>query len=168
MKITLHTDTLSRTDILVLRALADALSAVAAIPAQEVQPQPAVGDNTGSEVACSHQADLAEGSVELPPLAQLPEAPSPTKEPEIEEPQPRKRGRPKLEQPASPEPVLELPEPPIVLEAEVTLDDVKNKLKGYVAKNGLAEGIALLKEFGCQRISELDRAQYPQFIERCG
>ena len=163
MKITLHTDTLSRTDILVLRALADALSAVAAIPAQEVQPQPAVGDNTGSEVACSHQADLAEGSVELQPLAQLPEAPSPA-----EEPQPRKRGRPKLEQLATPEPVLELPEPPIVLEAEVTLDDVKNQLKGYVAKNGLAEGIALLKEFGCQRISELDRAQYPQFIERCG
>ena len=172
MKITLHTERLSNTDALILRALADALERSETFPAQEVQPQPAVGDNTGSEVACSHQADLAEDSVELPPMAQLPEAPSPSLEPELDEPKPRRGRPPKLEQPVVEQitiPVpLPLPEPPIVLETEVTLDEVKDRLKSYVAKNGLSEGILLLKEFGCARISELDRAQYPQFIERCG
>jgi len=48
-----------------------------------------------------------------------------------------------------------------------TLDDVRAALQRYTAANSMPQGIALLKNYGASRISELDIDQYALFIAEC-
>lgn len=50
---------------------------------------------------------------------------------------------------------------------EQTIDDVRAALQRYTAVHGMPDGIALLKNYGAGRISELGVEQYPLFIAEC-
>lgn len=60
------------------------------------------------------------------------------------------------------DPVAAQPAPAIV-----TIDQVRDALKGYTMKNDVKAGIALLAKFGAQRISELEPNQYAAFVVEC-
>lgn len=51
--------------------------------------------------------------------------------------------------------------------ADLTIDDVRAALQRYTAVHGMPDGIALLKNYGAGRISELGLEQYPLFIAEC-
>lgn len=78
---------------------------------------------------------------------------------------PKKRGRPKKENPtpapASVEPPAMDAEPstpdsaPAPTAAKPILDDLRNALMALTAKSGMAAGLELLQEFGCQRVTEI-------------
>ncbi|VWC95623.1 hypothetical protein BLA39750_02201 [Burkholderia lata] len=48
-----------------------------------------------------------------------------------------------------------------------TIDDVRAALQRYTEKHSMQHGITLLKNYGANRISELDAAQYGLFIAEC-
>jgi hypothetical protein len=48
-----------------------------------------------------------------------------------------------------------------------TIDDVRAALQRYTAANSMPQGIALLKNYGAGRISELREDQYSLFISEC-
>jgi hypothetical protein len=50
---------------------------------------------------------------------------------------------------------------------EASIDDVRAALQRYTAVHGMPDGIALLKNYGAGRISELGVEQYPLFIAEC-
>lgn len=49
----------------------------------------------------------------------------------------------------------------------VTADDAKQALMDVNAKHGMARAIAVLKEFGASRVSELPEGEWQQFVARC-
>lgn len=49
-----------------------------------------------------------------------------------------------------------------------TLDDIRNALKTYTSKHGMDAGIALLKSFEAQRVSELAAEKYAEFVAKAG
>lgn len=51
--------------------------------------------------------------------------------------------------------------------APLTIDDVRAALQRYTAANSMPLGIALLKNYGAGRISELREDQYALFIAEC-
>jgi len=83
---------------------------------------------------------------------------------------PKKRGRkPKAQVEAAP--VDDTPDPypvdEVVETVTLSLDDARVALKGYTERHGMARAIALLNEYGCQRVSELKADQFGEFIQDC-
>ena len=70
------------------------------------------------------------------------------------------------EQHPEPQPV----EAPVFNESEsapiYTLDDVRSALQGFTATKSIEDAMALLREFGAARISELKEEDYAAFIEK--
>lgn len=149
--------------------LSEILRVLASFPGN-TQPQVV---NSGSVAALEHGADNAVASASTPG-----EADAPVK---------RGRGRPRKDastQTVEPEqnaveqeetaPEAEIP----VVEPEqnsvepepakaYTIDDVRAALQAFTAEHGMADGIALLKNFGAARVSELKVGDYAAFIAGC-
>lgn len=94
-------------------------------------------------------------------------------EPVAEKP---KRGRKPKEQAAAPvveedvptaEPQVDEPQITHSDPAVFTLDEVRSALQQYTAAKGIGAGVALLKEFGAGRISELAESDYASFVAGC-
>lgn len=98
-------------------------------------------------------------------------------EPVAEKP---KRGRKPKEQAAAPvveedapqaepqaEPQVDEPQITHSDPAVFTLDEVRSALQQYTAAKGIGAGVALLKEFGAGRISELAEGDYASFVAGC-
>lgn len=186
MHISLNTDHLNDIDQQVIHALSRALSAPQIIPAQSQpasgpagQPQPQVGDNSGTSASGSLPSEGAGVSGEA---AQANGAASPA--PVIEK---AKRGpKPKAKEdaaaqvgepapspaPASAQPSNEIspgssPSATPAADPALTLDDVRAKLQAFTAVKGIEAGIELLKTFDAGRISELPAARYAEFAGKC-
>lgn len=82
---------------------------------------------------------------------------------------PKKRGRkPKAQVEAAPvEEAEKSPLDEVIETVTLSLDDARAALKGYTERHGMARSIALLDEYGCQRVSELKSGQYGGFIKAC-
>lgn len=105
------------------------------------------------------------------PLAEAPIAKAPTPEPEAVAPDPEpepapeakpRRGRPRKE--AAEAPVAPAAEAPADTTAKPpTADDLRAALMAYTKAHDVNAGLELLKDFGCQRISEMvDKPQADQ------
>jgi len=166
-------DTSNPNDMAVLNRLFPALSASAPVA---TPAQPEVAQNAGSAASVHPVSSFAEGSAVSEPGAEQ-SAPAPSV----------KRGRkPKAEAVAQPEPVaqpeaateaapevaeeqqeLPLDEQPAEPAKALSVDEVRAALQQFTAAKGVPAGVALLKEFGAGRISELSFSQFPLFVERC-
>lgn len=172
-------DTSNPSDMAVLNRLFPALSpsAPVATPAQ-----PEVAQNAGSAASVHPVSSFAEGSAVSEPGAEQ-SAPAASV----------KRGRkPKAEavaQPAADVPQITHFEPEAAAEAApemndgqqelpldeqpaepakaLSVDEVRAALQQFTAAKGVPAGVALLKEFGAGRISELDASNYAAFVARC-
>jgi len=75
--------------------------------------------------------------------------------------QKRAKKEKEVESPVAPEPAKESGA------KTPTIDDVRAALQGFTERHDMAKGIAKLKEFGAQRISELAEGSYVNFIAEC-
>lgn len=156
MQITIDTNSLTPADFILVAALAEVLE----------------------------KMKRGDGTADLNPVSEMP---APAAEADagpvvVEEAPAKKRGRPRKEaaegpavdprqQPIDldpPAPAAELmpletaPEP-----AGFTIDGVRVALQQFTAVKGVPAGVALLKEFGASRISELKAEQYDAFVAQC-
>lgn len=132
--------------------------------------QPAVASNTGnsgSGLSLSPEATVVVGESVTAAEAEPKDSPTPVKE---------RKPRAKKEETRVPEPVTEeaavsTPESAgaaKVPAASFTLDEVRAALQAFTAKNDISTSMALLKEFGAARISEVKAEDYAAFVEKCG
>lgn len=143
-----------------LRLVADYLVAVAA---KFEQPQPAVGQNTGS-VAPAPDLQVGEPAGE-----ETTGSTASTAEPvaAVKATRTRKSKDIVALTGAQLAAQAEAEKQPAAADPVYTMDDVRAALQRYTATNSMAEGIALLKSYGAPRISELDAGQYGLFIAEC-
>lgn len=189
INISLDTDNLTLADADFLSILAGAIRG--AFGTQ--QPQPEVGDNTGTSSTGLILSPGAVGVSEGVDAAAAAPASAPEK---TAEPEKRKPGRPKKEvapaQAGEPQVAgansaetqtgssagcgaadttatattasrTDAPAQTVTL----TLDDVRAKLQAFTGANGIDAGLALLQEFGAGRVSELKTEHYTAFTSKC-
>lgn len=131
--------------------------------------QPAVASNTGNiglGSPLSPEANVVVGASVTAAEAEPKDAPTVVKE---------RKPRAKKEEP-TPEPVTEeaavstsdSADAAKVPAASFTIDNVRAALQAFTSTKGVPEGVALLKEFGAARISELKAEDYTAFVEKCG
>lgn len=109
------------------------------------------------------------------PVAAEPVAAEPVAAEPVDEPAPKRRGRPPKAKPATTEELVATVGPDVEPEASApapepaafTIDDVRAALQGFTARQGLPAGIGLLKQFGASRISELKAEDYAAFVKGC-
>lgn len=182
MHITFHTEHLTQHDAQILRAIASAFDFPAA--AVSPQPQPEVGDNTGTSSTGITLSPGADGVSE--PVG----SDAPGSAPEITAFETPKRTRkPKQETAAAPADPTPAPAaaaattesgasvdtassassaaPQADTATKLTLDDVRAKLQAFTGAKGIDAGLALLGEFKAGRISELKAEDYPAFVAKC-
>lgn len=178
------TDGATLSDATFLNALAESIRAM-------LQPQPAVGENTGT--SASGSVSLTEGagvSGEVASGANAASSPAPEK---------RKPGRPTKEalearkaveaaamaghaQGGAAAPTGETQaqgsgmvagsasageEKPAGDTKAYTLDDVRAKLQAFTTAKTIDAGLDLLREFGASRVSEVKPEQYAEFMAKC-
>lgn len=149
----------------VVNAVLSKVSAGAVAPAAE----PAVAYNTGSvasEFLASSEGD-AGGYAGEATAASIGADASPAPETA-----PKKRGRkPKSETAPEPEQIAAVDDAP---EPEATdnnnpptIDDVRRALQEYTVRHSVPAGVALVKEFGAERVGEINPGDYHAFVKRC-
>lgn len=175
--ITLDTDLLNQHDVNILHAVAGFYESHAAA---NPQPQPEVGDNTGTSSTGIILSPGAAGVSE--PAGSDAAGSAPDTNPAAEAP--ARRGRKPKETAAAPvgesapaaaEQATSAPAPtaaPVAAQAAadakpLTIDDVRAKLQAFTGAKGIDAGLALLGEFKAGRISELKAEDYPAFVAKC-
>lgn len=147
--------------------------------------QPAVEENTGNDgTGLSPSPGAVVVSVESVVAGEIPEAKTDSTAPVIEA---KRRGRPRKEVPGVPVGKSEPQSPastedsapkeessststdaePAPTSPDLTLDDVRAALQEFTGAKGVPAGIALLREFGAARVSELPADKYAAFVEQC-
>lgn len=59
------------------------------------------------------------------------------------------------------------PEPEATDNNPPTIDDVRGALQEYTVRHGVPAGVALVKEFGAERVGEINPGDYHAFVKRC-
>jgi len=140
------------------------------------QPQPQVGDNSGTSATVSPSAEgagVSGGAAASGAASSASEKKKPGRPKKEEvaaattgEPAPSTAPvsvRPSSETSTASSPSAAADKPATTL----TLDDVRTKLQAFTQVKGIEAGIELLKTFEAGRISELPAAKYSEFVAQC-